>query len=151
AAELWDSHMEKSRDKVNITPDLNKGKETVIPLHITRLDMREVDQSSYVARLKLKKPSNIPPSTLPLHLPVIGLDVNKPDNLHCLMIMQNVKHRNVLQMEAVKQIVIGEAKTPVLAMFVESFTGRLPALLRKMKLGGMSDILPSVELADVVR
>lgn len=118
----------------------------MIPLHITRLDMREVDQSSYVARLKLKKPSNIPPSTLPLHL-----DVNKPDNLHCLMIMQNVKHRNVLQMEAVKQIVIGEAKTPVLAMFVESFTGRLPALLRKMKLGGMSDILPSVELADVVR
>ncbi|EEE56049.1 hypothetical protein OsJ_04848 [Oryza sativa Japonica Group] len=136
----WDSHMEKSRDKVNITPDLNKGKETVIPLHITRLDMREVDQSSYVARLKLKKPSNIPPSTLPLHLPVIGLDVNKPDNLHCLMIMQNVKHRNVLQMEAVKQIVIGEAKTPVLAMFVESFTGRLPALLRKMKLGGMQII-----------
>uniref|UniRef100_A0A0D9VAL3 Protein kinase domain-containing protein n=1 Tax=Leersia perrieri TaxID=77586 RepID=A0A0D9VAL3_9ORYZ len=105
------SHMDKS--------DLNKGgnkDETVLPVQITRVDVKEVKNSGYMARLTLKKPSNMPPSSP-------SLDPR----------------------------IIGEAKTPTLAVFVEPYTAHLAALLHTMKLGGKYNVLPSADLADIVR
>uniref|UniRef100_A0A0D9VAL4 Protein kinase domain-containing protein n=1 Tax=Leersia perrieri TaxID=77586 RepID=A0A0D9VAL4_9ORYZ len=140
------SHMDKS--------DLNKGgnkDETVLPVQITRVDVKEVKNSGYMARLTLKKPSNMPPSSPSLDPRIIGLDVGNPDDNHYIMVMQNINHKNILHMEAVKPLIIGEAKTPTLAVFVEPYTAHLAALLHTMKLGGKYNVLPSADLADIVR
>uniref|UniRef100_A0A0D9UZ01 Protein kinase domain-containing protein n=1 Tax=Leersia perrieri TaxID=77586 RepID=A0A0D9UZ01_9ORYZ len=119
--------------------DLNKGDnkdETVLPMQITRVDVKEVKNSGYMARLTLKKPSNMPSSFPPLNPRMIGLDVGNPDDNHYMMVMQNINHKNILHMEAVKPL---------------PYTAHLATLLHTTELGGKYDVLPSVELADIVR
>lgn len=120
--------------------------EKLIPWELNKFKLDPLGNGDVVAHYRINKPSDLIATAQlsPMDRPLVCLDLKESENLPKIFIM-NLRHRNILRVEAVQELELAVLNQKNIAVVVEPHDGPLTLFLVNLVLTEKgSNAVPSV-------